>query len=1639
MSSREGVVTRARKRKLGQRDFLWDLIVNNDDICFKHIPPRLDSNAVKFLHRVNTETRKLIKRSSRESDLKKWFKVEEMSSISTLEVAWEHFPWGTYNSVEEEMDESYFCQKVAETNKLELLKWAREEKKCEWDERPIEAAASQGNLEMVKYCVANKCPIDLRACARATSGGHLEILKYLREEAKAPWASGTANLAAKNGHLHILEYLVERKFDKYEHWACENAAINGQLDCLKYSHETAKAPWNEGALEGAHENNHPECVQYCLDNDCPLPYGWFYEDGELIEEFYDEHHQLRGDDESHRRNNQTQSRCTPRDSALPPLDWHVYFPNVEYDVTSDRRCELASKLIDAFCLATNGAELFDQTKALHAKSIVIPFDYKALKCVLGDRVPDLFHALDLAPDEAFQALACAAHECLFYSLPKEERGRLIASGFKEKALEGVVLANGDDEMISRRNNRNVIGKECKVTCHVYNFSSKFKVRDFRELKSSWLGRVVQLKGVVQKAEATKPLCKSIFFKCEQCKESILVTLDKSGNFKAPANCETPKCRGKKGFTPDFERATTEDWRRVTLREEPNLGSGEGMSSSSDEEEDDDEEEEFDEEEEEEEDFEPLDDDEEGGRKKKKRRKQNRRKSADELEARTLDRAPKHIECELSETLVDRIETAGERVQVCGIVRREECEEQRGPSVLGGKKTGSAIQRLYVDAVSVMPPASATGSGGAGYQATNNNQTSTTNRKTETYQEIVKFSERCADDRLRVLVKSLCPSIYGHEIVKCGLLLCLFGGVRKADKSSKSSKNSSGKNNNNINNNKENNNANSVGAETSFDNDKENEENEGRQNESQRVHHKRRRSSLNAREQHQHKNHGAAGNETFARGTSHCLVVGDPGMGKSQMLRAASRVAPLAIHVSGKSASTAGLTATVSRDPTSGAPTFEAGAVALAHGGVCCVDEFDKMKSEHASLLEAMEQQRVSVNKGGARASLPARTTILAAANPHKGRYDRSKSVRENLKMSAPLLSRFDLVFVLTDDPDEERDKRIGDNVTRLCGGRKVDERTGKSTNLTFAEKFQLERNKRREAEAAAALTQQQRSSVSASETILTSAKKQASQRVFSLNKQEAASPDAAALMNLPPPSSSLRDGVGLKEYLERKSEEDVDDDDKYALYADYKRTSYDDMHSKDGIVSTSFMRKYVRYAKKYVHPTLSSDAKEVIKAFYLELRKNAPINDSAPVTARQLESPPRARVDLREIVTDRDAMDAVELYSLSMADVMRDDSGRLGAFGKRTGVSGKRKNFRVFIDAVNAATRNKGNAYFSVGELHALVEQTRLDGIKDIDAFIEALNLAGELLKCGRLYKSASSSSANTRKNTQKLMTSGEGVVTRMRKIEVRQRDSLWDLIVNNDDICFKHILPRLNSNDVKFLHGVNGETRKLIKRSSRKGDLREDFEVEEMSSISTLEVAFEHCPFWASDWEETDFCKEVARTNKLELLKWAREVKIEWDEGTITAAARQGNLEMVKYCVANECPIDEEACASAALSGHLEMLKYLHEEVKAPWDFDTAEWAAAHGHLHILEYLVERKYDRYDEYACSWAALYGQLDCLKYLHETAKAPWSSLVLQQAHDNEQPECIQYLLDNNCPLPPNWRYEGGTLYDEFYQSVGLREQ
>jgi DNA helicase MCM8 len=174
-----------------------------------------------------------------------------------------------------------------------------------------------------------------------------------------------------------------------------------------------------------------------------------------------------------------------------------------------------------------------------------------------------------------------------------------------------------------------------------------------------------------------------------------------------------------------------------------------------------------------------------------------------------------------------------------------------------------------------------------------------------------------------------------------------------------------------------------------------------------------------------------------RGDIHVLMVGDPGMGKSQLLQAVSKTAPHGIYVTGNISSAAGLTASVAKDGSTGEFCLEAGAVVMADQGVCCVDEFDKMNTEYQSLLEVMEQQEVSVAKAGMIASLPARTTVVAAANPAKGHYDCTTSLSDNIKLSPALLSRFDLIFLLLDQPDMEVDGLLSEHVMQLHGKRQL--------------------------------------------------------------------------------------------------------------------------------------------------------------------------------------------------------------------------------------------------------------------------------------------------------------------------------------------------------------------------------------------------------------------------------------------------------------------------------------------------------------------------------------------------------------------------------------------------------------------------
>ena len=169
-----------------------------------------------------------------------------------------------------------------------------------------------------------------------------------------------------------------------------------------------------------------------------------------------------------------------------------------------------------------------------------------------------------------------------------------------------------------------------------------------------------------------------------------------------------------------------------------------------------------------------------------------------------------------------------------------------------------------------------------------------------------------------------------------------------------------------------------------------------------------------------------------RGDIHILLVGDPGIAKSQLLRYMTKISPRGIYTSGKSSTSAGLTATAVKDELGdGRWTIEAGALVLADKGIAAIDEMDKMDNEDKSALhEAMEQQTISVAKAGVMATLKSRCSLLAAANPKLGRFDKYEPIAPQINLTPALMSRFDLIFVLTDDPDSNRDSAIAQHILK---------------------------------------------------------------------------------------------------------------------------------------------------------------------------------------------------------------------------------------------------------------------------------------------------------------------------------------------------------------------------------------------------------------------------------------------------------------------------------------------------------------------------------------------------------------------------------------------------------------------------------
>jgi hypothetical protein len=287
-----------------------------------------------------------------------------------------------------------------------------------------------------------------------------------------------------------------------------------------------------------------------------------------------------------------------------------------------------------------------------------------------------------------------------------------------------------------------------------------------------------------------------------------------------------------------------------------------------------------------------------------------------------------------------------------------------------------------------------------------------------------------------------------------------------------------------------------------------------------------------------------------------------------------------------------------------------------------------------------------------------------------------------------------------------------------------------------------------------------------------------------------------------------------------------------------------------------------------------------------------------------------------------------------------------------------------------------------------------------------------------------------------------EKAVERMRADVERLKlgpTKLWTgLVLHHKDVFVSHVLSKLNETDRWFFSKVNRESRGVLEYAGVDvSKLR--WGVHECSSISTLEWAWNN-----TNWGEKSqsgrvidqawFCKEVAATNKLEFLKWAREVKhCEWDEWTIKVAADIGNLEMLKYCFSNGCPCDEEkSCARAAAGGHLDCLRFLFDKVKPSRDTEkvAAHHAAATGRIDIMKYFVEerkRSDDLKFNYLVASAAMHGKLDCLKYLVEEAKVPLNQGdFIAFARYYERHECLNYLLEKGCPEPTDEEYVAFVL-------------
>ena len=317
--------------------------------------------------------------------------------------------------------------------------------------------------------------------------------------------------------------------------------------------------------------------------------------------------------------------------------------------------------------------------------------------------------------------------------------------------------------------------------------------------------------------------------------------------------------------------------------------------------------------------------------------------------------------------------------------------------------------------------------------------------------------------------------------------------------------------------------------------------------------------------------------------------------------------------------------------------------------------------------------------------------------------------------------------------------------------------------------------------------------------------------------------------------------------------------------------------------------------------------------------------------------------------------------------------------------------------------------------------------------------------KWDQLEYSSSSSSEDEDEGEKE---AGNALPEKLGNLSLSSSSPLWNgLVVHHKDIFVSHVLSKLNGTDQIFFSKVNRESLDVLKYAGV-DVLTLRGAVYECSSISPLEWVWNDIPLGGEKddigrvMDQAWFSEQVTGTNRLEFLKWAREVKhCKWDEWTIIEAARKGNLEILKYCFSKGCSCDEEEShLQAAAKGHLYCLRFLFDKVKPSRDTEkeVAIKAAGKGHTDIVKYLVEERKipDEVKESCVASATKLGRLDCIKYLVEEAKVPLNHwLSVGQARYHEHSECVNYLLEKGCPEPTDEEYAWVVEFKSEQQNRG----